>query len=65
MTNKNNQSAAQKMLAAFQAQGVTVEEPTFFGIPVSEYFGRSEKGIWHKILDDVTVYAPAAESTDA
>ena len=113
MTSKNNQSAAQTMLNAFQAQGATVEEskffgvpvsayfgkavasknpvkapagnwqvdsavsrrtmaqfeamgarqtnPTFFGMPVSEYLGQAEKGIWQKIVEDLAAMSPIAQ----
>ena len=40
MSSKNNQSAAQTMLNAFQAQGATVAEKRFFGVPVRTYFGE-------------------------
>jgi hypothetical protein len=40
MPSKNNQSAVQTMLNAFQVQGVTVAENSFFGVPVRVYFGE-------------------------
>ena len=53
-----SREAAEQMVAEIVAMGVYQPLRTVFGIPIPEYFGRSEKGIWQKILDDVTQLAP-------
>lgn len=53
MSSKNNQSAVQTMLNAFRAQGATVTEKLFFGVPVRVYFGKPA-------VSESPIEAPAA-----
>jgi hypothetical protein len=50
-----NRTASVQMMAEFAAMGAQQIDPTFFGVPIAEYFG---KDIWRKILDDVMTHAP-------
>ena len=54
-----DRQTAQQTVANFAAMNLIQTEPTFFGIPVEVYFGRTEEGIWEQILQDVTPVAAA------
>jgi len=56
-----NRAASQQMAAEFAAMGAQQTTPTFFGVPVAEYFGRAEKGIWQKIVEDLAAMSAAAQ----
>ena len=56
-----NRAAAQQMTAEFAAMGARQTEPTFFGVPVAEYLGHVEKGIWQKIVEDLATMSAAAQ----
>ena len=54
-----SREAAEQMVAEITRLGVRQENPTFFGVPIAEYFGRAEENIWQKILADVSAMKPA------
>lgn len=56
-----SRAVSQQMAAEFAAMGVQQTNPTFFGVPVAEYLGRAEKGIWQKIVEDLAAMSPAAQ----
>jgi len=56
-----SRAAAGQTIAKFVAMGAKQTNPTFFGILVSEYFGRVEKGIWQKIVEDLAAMSPVAQ----
>ncbi|MBK8903764.1 MAG: hypothetical protein IPM53_21455 [Anaerolineaceae bacterium] len=49
-----DRSIANQMQAAFAALGVEQLNATVFGVPVAEFFGRPELGVWEKILREVS-----------
>lgn len=55
-----DRTAAHQMQAAFVAMGVNQLHATVFGIPIAEYFGRPETGIWEKILREVSAETAVA-----
>ncbi|MAU01841.1 MAG: hypothetical protein CL608_32290 [Anaerolineaceae bacterium] len=56
-----NRALSGQMMAEFEAMGARQTDPTFFGVPVAEYLGRVEKGIWQKIVEDLAAMTPAAQ----
>ena len=47
----------QHMITRFAEMNRIQTKPTFFGVPVADYFGRTEDDIWEQILHDVTTLA--------
>jgi len=58
---QTNRAVSPQMMAEFEAMGARQTKPTFFGVPVAEYFGRVENGIWQKIIEDLAAMSPAAQ----
>ena len=50
---------AVQMIGEITEMGVLQENPTFFGVPIAEYFNRSEENIWQVILEDVSLLTSA------
>ncbi len=50
---------ARQTIANFATLNLIHTEPTFFGVPVEAYFGRTEAGVWEQILHDITPVASA------
>ena len=49
-----NPQPARQMVAELEKMGIVQTKPTFFGIPIPEFFSRSDNGVWQQILDDLT-----------
>lgn len=58
---QTNRTASGQMMAEFAAMGARQANPTFFGVPISEYLGQAEKGIWQKIVEDLAAMSPAPQ----
>ena len=50
---------AVQIITEISEMGVLQENPTFFGVPIAEYFNRSDENIWQTILEDVSLLKPA------
>ena len=58
---QTNRALSGHMMAEFEAMGARQTNPTFFGVPVAEYFGRMDKDIWQKIVEDLAAMSAAAQ----